>query len=254
MGENGDLCQYAKNGHAMYTAVYARDGTSYTAQKGWSNAAFVQHVGNPVTGCVDYPTTLCCNDAQSACTWMGNGSASCPNPTGSNPSAAADPNGIVITAPTLGGFGQATAMVTRQRVERIFPLGITNWLAPENGTVSPTISITSDTALVGASTVCFAAVTDATENGIVQCVPAAGFPCQELKGVLQDGTAGPQCCVNLTTSPSVDGTQVCARFPVLGTTVIDLPALPGQGIAIASVVLLALGTLAARKRIATSWR
>jgi hypothetical protein len=253
-GEVADLCVFAKYGHAAYTTVYARNGKAYTAQKSWSNYAFLQHFGTPATGCVDYPTTLCCNDAQSTCTWLGYGQQSCPNPTGSNPSASADPNGIVVTAPTLGGFGSGTATVTRQTVDRILPLGITNWLAPQGGTMSPTIFITSDTALVGASTACFAAITDATEKEIVQCVSMTpGLSCQELKGFVQDGPSGPQCCIPLPTAPSVDGTQVCARFPVLGTTVIDVPALPGNALALGSVLLLGLGTLGARKRIARSW-
>jgi hypothetical protein len=252
-GEIGDLCSYAKNGPAMYTSVYSRAGRQYTAQKGWSNHAYLQHFGVPNVGCVDYPTTLCCNDAQSNCLWLPNGTTTCPNPTGNSPSASTVPNGIVVTAPTLGGFGNATAAVTRRFVDRQpFPLGISDLLSAP--ALSPTILITSDTALVGASTACFAHVTDATEREIVQCVPQSPtFPCAELNGTTQQTASGPQCCVVLASVPSVDGTQICARFPVLGATVIELPGLPRWAVAMTSIVLVGLGTLAARRRVIRSW-
>jgi hypothetical protein len=251
-GEIADLCVYAKYGDSMYTTVYARSGRSYAAQKGFSNAAYVQHMGSAV-GCIDYPTTLCCNDAQGNCTWLANGASVCPDPTGDSSSASTVPNGIVVTAPTLGGFGDGTALVTRQVVDGPpFPLGITDLLQGAGGSpvTSPTIAITSNTALVGASTACFAFVKDATQNSVVQCVPAGpAVPCDALGGSIQQGASGPQCCVDLHTQTSPDGTQLCARFPILGTTVTDLPALPGRAALLGGMLLVGLGTMAARRRL-----
>jgi hypothetical protein len=159
----------------------------------------------------------------------------------------------VITAPTLGGFGDAGVTVTRQPIHLPYPQGITDLLANPGGggVTSPTIDITSDTALVGASTACFAFVTDATQKGIVQCVPdTVSFPCSELKGKVQQTPNGPQCCFTLQTQRSIDGTQLCARFPVLGKTVIDLPALPRSAAALGGALLLGLGAFVARKRSA----
>jgi hypothetical protein len=249
-GENGDLCQYAKYGHAVYTTVYARNGRSYTAQKGWSNAAFLTHFGTPATGCVDYPTTLCCNDAQTNCSWLANGSSNCPNPTGDFPSASANPNGIVVTAPTLGGFGNATATVTQQVATSPYALGITNLLDVTGGAVSPTINIATDTALVGASTACFALITDVQDLGLVQCIPLpVNITCGELKGTVQDTPTGPQCCIALEAQTSTDGKQLCGRFPVLGNTVIDVPALSPRNVVLTGGLLLGLGVLASRRRL-----
>jgi hypothetical protein len=85
---------------------------------------------------------------------------------------------------------------------------------------------------------------------LVQCIPQpTSISCSELKGTVQDTPGGPQCCIDLKAQTSTDGKQLCGRFPVLGNTVIDVPALSLRDAVLAGGVLLGLGLLASRRRL-----
>jgi hypothetical protein len=254
-GEIGDLCSYARSGENAFTTVVARDGTTYQAQKGWSNAAYLVHMGTP-DGCQDYPTTLCCNDTQSQCTWLANGSTTCPNPTGNNPDAMANPNGVVLTAPTVGGFGSAAMTVTRQAVGNFnsFPLGITDWLSGPALVTSPTINMETDVLQLGDASACFAFVTNASQRGIWQCVPdVPSIPCNKPGQRLEQTANGILCCTKLAAQQSPDGSQFCAPVaridpPPPPAPAARVPATAGPAIALYGIVLLGVGTVVVRRR------
>ena len=254
-GEIGDLCAVPKQGDAAYTQIFARDETAFTAQRGWSNAAYVAHHGTPTgTGCVDYPTTLCCNDARASCSWLANGSTTCPNPTGNSADASTTPNGIVVTAPTLGGFGSGTMTVARQSISRFFlPEGVTDWLTPSSsGTqdvLSPTFNLSTDVTPLGTPSACFAFVTNAMQRGIVQCVPdTPPVVCSGSLRRVEETSSGPMCCITLDAKASADGQQLCAPLAELGNTLTDLPAMGGRNLALFATTLLGFGTAASARR------
>jgi hypothetical protein len=255
-GEIGDLCNFSAHGESAFTTVVARDGTIYQGQKGFSNAAYLAHMGTPV-GCVDYPTTLCCNDAQTNCTWLANGSTVCPNPTGNNPDAYVVPNGIVLTAPTVGGFGSATMTVTRKSINsyNAFPLGITDFIGPAAGVTSPTMNVMTDVVQLGDANACFAFVTNVTQHGITQCLPEdPAVSCTKSGQHIENTPSGPLCCTRLNSQPSPDGQQLCAGVSRLDPPppAMHIPAIPSPAIALCAALLLGLGAAIARKRAARS--
>jgi hypothetical protein len=103
--EIGDPCSFGTLGDASYTTVVDEEGDSYQAQKGFSNAAYAASTSSPRQGCVDYPTTMCCNmpSAPIACSWLPNGATSCVLNPGDD---------AVVSIPTVGGFGSATAFLS----------------------------------------------------------------------------------------------------------------------------------------------
>jgi hypothetical protein len=102
-GEIGDPCNFATLGDGAYTTIFDSNGTAWSAQKGFSNAAFAASPNQSATGagCVDYPTTACCDEPASSppytfqCTWVRSGT-SCPLPP------AAD---VMLTIPQTHGLG-----------------------------------------------------------------------------------------------------------------------------------------------------
>jgi hypothetical protein len=234
-GEIGDPCNFSRVGSDAYTSILGESGTTFQAQKGFSNAAYHVGGGSP-RGCVGFPTTMCCLApavstgaeavASLPCSWLSSASQSC----------ASAPGQAAISVPTLGGFGSGSVGVSQS--------------SPYFGVCYPP---GPDQAPDYCTPIQAAPGTVEQQPATIVLPVDPGHPYAEAcYGATPDGgcpsgqtPAFGSCCGPLIAF-AVSGAVQTARTTIPG--VASVPALPANGAALGGALFAALGAAATRRR------
>ncbi|MGA2451818.1 MAG: thrombospondin type 3 repeat-containing protein [Polyangiaceae bacterium] len=161
--------------------------------------------GNPTTVTlfpVNVTATLCCNNTQSACFWLAQGSLTCPNPSGVSA-------GTVVTIPTTGQVG--VAYLTIDSTCSDYEPGINSTAPAECVTVA-----TTDVTMASPSTICFPLPggTSTSTNTVVRCDGKTASTCGAGENPYPPPTAATQstlCCQQLSEDQAAEQFgQYCA--------------------------------------------
>jgi hypothetical protein len=236
-GEIGDPCGFAHAGDAAYTTVVGQDGKTYQAQKGFSDNAYTAGMGSP-RGCVDYPTTMCCKNSPTICSWLANGSTSC------SFDPASDIVGLSI--PTVGGFGSATLFLSGVFPQTSPAICLPLYLA---GT-SPDFCVgvqASGMIESGPATMTLSSSEAFQYPNMENCyLPSSSGACPTGTSLL----AATGCCMGPLIPFHVSGATATVQTTIPGVPQpgVPVPALPRSRIVLLSVLFLGLGAFAALKR------
>jgi hypothetical protein len=232
LGEAADLCNFSKIGENAYTSIIGENGQTFQAQRGFSNSAFVKSLGSP-RGCVNFPTTLCCQaplptdlasfQPPAACNWIPNGVTSCPT----------DSSHLTVSLEGVGGFGSGSVVLGNNA-----PYDGVCFPADRSGTPSFCATVTPAGGLTTEPTALVTAPASSTMPLAEPCYgppPATG--CPAFASFLVNGS-----CCSLPPTPFVaSATTGMETARVAVASVPSIPALPPGALALAGLSLFGIG-------------